>query len=309
MEETRCIPIRIVDVFTEEPFTGNPAGVVLDSFGLAKHVMQKVAKELNISNTAFLSTVRSGANFSVRFFTPREEIDICGHSAIATFFVWGNQNLRHLNDEEITVKQETGAGVLPVEIKVIDGYVDYVTVTLPNPDFKSVPLSGSAVARALNISIDCIESRYPFQIVYDGLYFLEIGVKDRGTLLRIEPSFDEIRRLSEKLEIDSVQTFSLDTIFPSSTAISRTFFPAVGVNEDPVCGTGNGALASYLVRNGLIEARGKTVTFVGEQGYSVSRPGLVTVLVRLASNGTIAGLRVRGKAIEVLSGDIFLRET
>jgi len=306
MIEKDSIPIKIVDVFTTKPFEGNPAGVVLDSSGLTKNQMQKIAREINLSNTTFVSSPKKNGDVNVRFFTPKKEIDMCGHSTIATFFAWGEENLTHDEDCSSIVRMETNVGVLPVYIEITDGKIDFVTVTLPNPKFSRVPITEDRLVKALNLSKNSIIPKLPIEIVYDGLFFLEIGVKDRETLLKVDPRFNDLLKISSELKIDSIQVFTLDTIHPDSTVHSRTFFPILGVNEDPVCGTGNAALASYLIKNRLIEITKPTTRIVGEQGYSLLRPGIVTILVDLIHD-KIERLRVRGKAVSVLSGNILIR--
>jgi trans-2,3-dihydro-3-hydroxyanthranilate isomerase len=260
-----------------------------------------------MSNTTFIFP-SNVADFQVRYFTPTNEINVCGHSTIATIFAWGRENIGHNRAEKIiTVNIETAIGILPIEVELRDGIVFAVTVALANPHFRNATIERGEVLRALNIVDDLTVSRYPLEIVYDGLAFLEVGVKDLSTLLQISPSFAEISKISKLLEIDSIQVFTLQPALSTSTVHSRTFFPAVGVNEDPVCGTGNGALASYLVKNRLVLITRPTTTIIGEQGVSVSRPGIVTALVDLEGD-TITKLRIKGKAILSLDGKIFISE-
>lgn len=305
MVEKRGIPIRIVDAFSDKPFAGNPAGVVLDASGLTEDEMQKIANELNISITAFLLKGRGNADFRIRFFTPGKEIAMCGHGTVATFYTWGNEQLRHHANEVVTIKQETSAGVVPVEIKMLNGHVDSVILTLPKPTFKHASISVDSIVEILGINENEILPSYPFEIVYDGLYFLIAAVRDRDTLLNMKPPFEKIRQLSKELQIDSVEVFTFDTTSPMYTVALRTFLPIVGIDEDPVCGTGNSALASYLVKNRIIGGKDKNVTYMGEQGHVLCRTGCAKVIIDRAGD-EITRLRVSGKATEVLSGNLYI---
>ncbi len=297
---------QIIDVFTKKPFYGNPAGVVLNSSGMEKETMQTIAKELNISNVTFLSKGKLGGDFQVRFFTPEKEIGICGHSTIATFFSWAMENATDSNCEALIVTQETCVGIFPVYIRIVDGNVDSVTIELPKPTFQDSHLSRNEICEALNIQKE-ITNETPLQVVYDGLRFLEVGIKNKEILLGLHLRESDILELSKKLKVDCIQFFTLDTFHSDADFCSRTFFPILGVFEDPVCGTGNAALASYLIRNRIIPTEHSITEIIGEQGFSVSRPGKVHVLID-HNNDKIARLRIRGKAVKVIEGNISIGE-
>ena len=111
------IKIYQVDSFTTHLFGGNPAGVVTEATGLTPFEMQKIAREMNCSETAFVTSSQScEADFNVRFFTPTEEVNLCGHATIATFFVLATEGKIKLSTPEVILYQETKAGILPVSI-------------------------------------------------------------------------------------------------------------------------------------------------------------------------------------------------
>ena len=112
----RKIEIKQIDAFTESPFQGNPAGVVLRAEGLTSRQMQKIAKEMNLSETAFVVKRRNQQFFGVRFFTPEREVDLCGHATIATFYALSETGEIQPSTPYAEVLQETKAGLLPVRI-------------------------------------------------------------------------------------------------------------------------------------------------------------------------------------------------
>ena len=111
------IKIKQVDAFTDIPFGGNPAGVVTDAAGLSDELKQKIAREMNLSETAFVSPSKV-ADFKVQFFTPRFEVDLCGHATIGTFSALYEEG--KLPADKSIFYQETKAGVLPVELTSIN---------------------------------------------------------------------------------------------------------------------------------------------------------------------------------------------
>jgi phenazine biosynthesis protein PhzF family len=128
------IKIYQADAFTTEPFGGNPAGVVPDATGITEEYMQKIAREMNLSETAFIIPIDND-NFKVRFFTPVSEVDLCGHATIASFYTLANKGYISPIDNGVkTVYQETNAGKLKVDIYYKDGTVDKVMMQQAIPE-------------------------------------------------------------------------------------------------------------------------------------------------------------------------------
>lgn len=303
----RAIPHQIVDVFSISPFSGNAAGVVTNASSLNDEEMQNIARELNISNTSFLLKPQKDGDLKIRYFCPESEINMCGHATIGSIFAWGENHLKDKSkNPKSTIKIETKVGTLDVNIRCKKGNIEEVGVTLPNPEFYAAGINRKRLFDALNINESMTIEEYPVEIVNSGLSFIEVGIKDQKSLLNIKPQFRELQRITEEMNIDSVQIFTLDTFDDSSTVLSRTFFPRYGVNEDPVCGTGNAAVASYLIHNGIIGDTEEKIRIIGEQGHSVSRPGKVYVDVE-CKHDKINNLIISGSAALVFEGHVFLK--
>ncbi|MDF2569981.1 MAG: phenazine biosynthesis protein [Sporomusa sp.] len=291
------VKIKQVDAFTIEPFGGNPAGVVTDANGLSDELKQKIAKEMNLSETAFVSRSEV-ADFKVQFFTPNSEVDLCGHATIATFAALYEEG--KLDQAKDVFYQETKAGVLAVEIeKVADQTVFMMTQAAPQ--LAEVELSRAEIAAVLGIKADDLMETLPMK-VSTGLWWLVVGIRNLAKLSYVQPDFAAIEVLSKKCGVVGIIPFCLETVEADRSFHMRAFCPLVGINEDPVCGTGNGCAAAYIAAHNLINVASQT-TMVGEAGIEVSRPGCVYIRIN-KSEGKVSKVKVGGSALTVLEGEM-----
>lgn len=298
------IKFKQVDAFTSAPFAGNPAGVISKADDLTNEEMQKIAAEINLSETAFIQTPKSKeADFKVRFFTPLREVDLAGHPTIATFHALAEEAAIFLREPITTIKQETKAGVLPVELHIQQGKVKKVMMAQPKPTFAPFNEPLEDLATLLGIEVDEIaKSDLPVEIVSTGLPDLIVPVKHLSTVEQMKPEFYRLALFSEKIGVVSVHVFTFETITPISMVHTRDFAPVVGILEDPATGTANGALGAYLVKN--IAVRGLSpITIIAEQGYAVNRPSEIIVEVHF-SGTEVKAIKVGGNAITVIEGEI-----
>jgi PhzF family phenazine biosynthesis protein len=286
------INVKKVNVFTESLEGGNPAGVVLDSPDLTDEQMKHVSKVLSVSETAFVFPSKK-ADYKIRFLSPDVEVDLCGHATIATFFTMALEGVfsREINT---IVTQETKSGVLPVDIYFSDETVDRVMMTQAPLRCKDICLDISILADSLNISVDEIDDSLPKQIVSTGLFTLPLCVKSFDILKAINPDFEKIKKLCSRFGVGSFHLFTFDTVESDSIYHSRNFAPVYGVNEDPVTGTANGAVCSYLIKNKIVKDR----NLICEQGDVMGRPGRVFVEI----DGDV--VKVGGKARVVKEREI-----
>jgi len=278
------INVKKVNAFTESPEGGNPAGVVLDSPDLTDEQMKHVSKVLSVSETAFVFPSKK-ADYKIRFFSPDVEVNLCGHATIATFFTMALEGIFSQNINTV-ITQETKAGVLPVDIYFSDETVDRVMMTQATPRYKDICLDISILADSLNISVDEIDDSLPKQIVSTGLFTLPLCVKSFDILKATNPDFEKIKKLCSRFGVGSFHLFTFDTVEPNSIYHARNFAPVYGVNEDPVTGTANGAVCSYLLKNKIVKDR----NLICEQGDIMGRPGRVFVEIGIDE------VKVGGKA-------------
>ncbi len=244
---------------------GNPAGVVLKADNLREEDMKRIAAEVGYSETAFV--MKSDiADYKVRFFTPNEEVDLCGHATIATFNL-----LREMvvitKDEYI---QETKAGVL--KLRVLD---NEVYMEQNPPKFGELVLNED-IEPCFDSDEHYIESNLPIQVVSTGVREIFLPVKNLSLLQNLKPNNEFIVDISKKYNVTGIHAFTLDTIRGSS-AHTRNFAPIVGIVEESATGTANGALASYLYK--YIPNNG--TSFIMEQGYCMNKPSEIKVELKV----------------------------
>ena len=258
-----------VNAFTSTKTGGNPAGVALDPpKDLSEDQMKYVSKELKVSETAFVYPSQV-ATYKLRFFSPTVEVDLCGHATIATFYTLAQKHLLSSS----YVDQETNSGILPISISRTEEYIDKVMMTQQKPKFKGIHRKISHIAASLNIDPTGIDHTLPEQIVSTGLYTLPICVKSYEILQTIRPNVPLISHQCTAYGVGSYHVFTFDTLEDRSTYHARNFPPLYGITEDPVTGTANGAVASYLYANNIID----TPRLICEQGDIIGRPGRVYV--------------------------------
>ncbi|MFP3720975.1 PhzF family phenazine biosynthesis protein [Niallia circulans] len=265
---------------------GNPAGVVLDSDALSDENMKKIAGDVGFSETAFVMKSES-ANFKVRFFTPEEEVDLCGHATIATFYVLLNKGIIKPG----VFLQETKAGILRVEVKE-----DSTIMMEQNiPRFYET-VNKKEIADSLNINQYDLIDELPIQIVSTGLRDILVPVKNINILNSINPNFKKVSQISSKYNSVGYHVFTLETLF-GSHSYCRNFAPLYGINEESATGTSNGALASYLFKYKNPEM-GCDYSYLMEQGYSMKKPSEIVVELMVEGKEVI-GVKVGGKVLNL----------
>ena len=280
----------IVDAFTDRPFGGNPAGVVLlgdETFPDAR-LMTQVAAELRYSETAFVRRL-SATEYHLRYFTPKAEVELCGHATIATFSL-----LHSLGIAEGECRCRTLAGDLCIEVG------ERVLMQMSAPRIVKTIADIAPIYRALGIN-GYIPS-LPVQVAYTGLEDIMIPIQDVVALNALHPDMEAVAALTEKHKAVSFHCFALPTqaIGQSGnqtiTAHVRDFAPLYGIPEESATGTANAALTHYLSTLGVIPALGD---FSYMQGEAMGRPS--SVATRISADGTIY---VGGTAAIVAKGEI-----
>lgn len=266
--------VKKVNAFTDSIHGGNPAGVVTEQIDLTEEEMKNITKILKVSETAFVFPSKK-ADFKVRFFSPEVEVDLCGHATIATFFNLAEDGTIKNDSNKITVTQETKVGILPVDIFFKNKSCYKVMMRQQSVKLVDFKIDMDNIADSLGINTDEIDQSLPKQIVSTGLFTLPICVKSFSTLKKLKPNFQKIKNISLKNKIGSFHVFTFETIDDDSIYHARNFPPCYGINEDPVTGTANGAVASYLFKNEIIKER----EFTCEQGDIMGRPGRVSIIV------------------------------
>ncbi|MCL6600796.1 MAG: PhzF family phenazine biosynthesis protein, partial [Alicyclobacillus macrosporangiidus] len=319
-----------VDAFTDRPFGGNPAGVVPEARGLTEAQMQAIARELNLSETAFLVPGERDADFSIRYFTPASEVAFCGHATLgaawllATEYGWAKRAGQ--------VVFHTPAGIVPVRWETdADGRVRAAFMEQVRPQVRPTQMDAGAIARLLGLGEEDIDPRYPLRLAYTGNWDLLVPVRTRAAVDRARPDLTALAEANRREGVISTHLFTFDAGDPAEGHLSdpegapagdpvadpaggpavqpawdlytRDFSPAVGIAEDPVTGSASGALGGYLVLEGVLDPE-RPHRLVMAQGDVIGRPGRVVVRIHPGADGP--RIEVGGGAVVTVAGRLRL---
>ena len=262
----------IVDAFTDQPFGGNPAGVVLlegDPFP-SETLMLQVAAELRYSETAFVRRL-SPTEYHVRYFTPKAEVELCGHATIAIFSL-----LHQMQLAEGECLCHTLAGDLRIEVG------EKVMMQMATPSIVATVDDTDEIYRALGLA-DYLPT-LPVQIAYSGLPDIVIPISDVAILNGLQPTMEAVAAITQKHKTVSFHMFAFGN--DGYTAHVRDFAPLYGVPEESATGTANAALTHYLAVNGVIPRQGN---FAFLQGEAMGRPSVVATRIAIDGNIYVGG--------------------
>lgn len=286
---------QLVDVFTREPFTGNPLAVFADAQGLDERLMQRFAFELGFSETTFvLPATRRGCDVRVRIFTPRREIPLAGHPVIGTAFVLAQEGRAN---ERICF--ELAAGPTPVEsLDGPDGGRIW-RMEQPRPRFGPALGDRKAVAAALGLAPADLADALPIEPVATGLPFamVELASLDALARARLDPAAWSAlgAPAAEAIPYLFVRT-------GPGAAQARMFAPGEGIAEDPATGSAAGPLGAFLLAHGVLAPGADGVARLEvAQGLEMGRPSRIFIEVE-GEGREVRAVRVGGAAVAVGGG-------
>jgi trans-2,3-dihydro-3-hydroxyanthranilate isomerase len=291
--------IIYLDAFTSEPFSGNPCAVLPQADGLSDDQMQKIARETNLSETAFVLP-SDQADLRVRYFMPWKEIPFAGHPTIATAFLLALERMVPVAETVSRVVFEFEIGVLPVEIRWgFSGRPVSAVMTQRRPSF-GAQCGAQALSGCLGLSEDDFLPSTPVQIVDTGVPFLLAPIRSLDGLRRARMDRIALQPFLKALGVDAVYLFCLGGLERDTDFHGRLFSPA-GVTEDPFTGSAVGCAGAYIVRHGLLPGP----VLQAEQGHLIGRPGKGSVTV-VGTAEDIDAVRVGGTAVKTLDGFIYV---
>lgn len=272
------IPFYFVDVFAEQPLTGNPLAVVPHAEVLEDSIMQRIAAELNQAETTFIFPARSrSAHWRLRSFTaPGHEVFGAGHNSLGAWWWLAESGELKLSDGRNHFIQEIGDDFLPVEIRCEGKQLLSVVLTQSPPEFGNICEDPGGLVEALGLETEDLSHSLPAQVVSTGAGHLLVAVRNRAATIRARPDSQRLAKILKAVGGEGCYLYCLDPVSPSSIAHARFFNPTIGIVEDSATGTAAGPLACQLVKH--------------EQGYEMKRPSLLSVevhdkVVRLAGRG------------------------
>ena len=295
MNSPRSYRYRVVDVFTERPLEGNALAVFPDAPGLDDATMQKIARELNLSETTFVSpATRADCAAKVRIFTPTKELIFAGHPTIGTSFVLLDEGAVHKDSRSFVLEEKVG----PVSIRVEHGERPLIWLTTP-PIKYGRTFDPGLCARSLGIEPNDLLEITP-QLLSAGNPTIFVAVKDKEVVDRAWLDLQGMATLTDGQQ----ETACVFVFAPTSGgAYSRMFAPEYGIIEDPATGSSTGPLAAFMLRHSLVSGAAGS-RFVSEQGTKMGRRSILHV--QLNGEQGADGIEVGGYVSPVAEATLWL---
>ena len=257
----------LLDVFTDEPFTGNQLAVFTDARAIPEERLQRIAREMNLSETVFMLPSQGEGDARLRIFTPRAELPFAGHPLVGAAWVYGRATSLG------RIVFETGAGLVPLELERSGDRLSRATMTQPRPAF-SDPDDAAELLGALGLA----ESVGTPVLADNGVRSALVEVASLDVLAGLEP---DLARLARYAAAQTVAVYALH----QGDVRARVFAPAVGVAEDPATGSACGPIGAHLSGQGKVPAGPMTI----HQGVELGRPSVVTVEITPGGDVLVGG--------------------
>ncbi|WP_387491772.1 PhzF family phenazine biosynthesis protein [Photorhabdus sp. RM96S] len=287
------VPFKQVDVFTHRPFKGNPVAVVMDAKGLTPIQMQAIANWTNLSETTFVLPVENPlADYRVRIFTPGSELPFAGHPTIGTAHALLEAGL--IQAREGRIVQECGAGLITLNITEMESGQQSITFELPEP---AITLLSAEQIDRLESILSCPLDRALTPALIDvGARWIVAHTTGAEAVLAAEPDYAKLCEHDTQINVTGVCLYGAYCEGVEADIEVRSFAPSCGVNEDPVCGSGNGSVAAFMRHHKVAMIDDKIVH--SSQGKKLGRQGSVWLS---HSDGKIF---VGGGAVTCINGTI-----
>ncbi|HET6605001.1 MAG TPA: PhzF family phenazine biosynthesis protein [Xanthomonadaceae bacterium] len=287
----RCVAFKQVDVFSPANFGGNPVAVILDGEALEARDMQTIARWTNLSETTFvLPPTTAEASYRVRIFTPRRELPFAGHPSLGTAHAAMEAGVASAREGRLV--QECGAGLLPLRVESGDGF-RRLFVQAPEPKLHA---PDAAMAGALSAALGAVVADTPAPRAIDvGPVWIVARLESGPAVRALAPDFAAVAALCVRATAVGVTVYGPEEAGDVRFVV-RSFAPGEAIPEDPVCGSGNAAVAAFLRQAGALPAP----RWVVSQGREVDREGRVWVCADDAS------IEIGGRTVTRIDGVIRL---
>ncbi len=289
------------DVFTDEALAGNQLAVFLDGRSVPGERMQRIAREMNFSETTFiLPAGNPGTNARIRIFTPGRELPMAGHPTIGSTFALAHVGFIPPGAPRFVC--ELGVGPVPVDLEWEGDRLRFAWMTQRTPTFEAPVRHRAEVAAAIGLEEKDLVGDLPIQAVSCGVPFLLVPLRDTVTVDRAATDGSAFRRLHERTGID-LPIFLFSFTRPA-LAHSRMFAPELGIVEDPATGSASGPLGCYMVQHGLVEGA-QAQHIISMQGVAMGRPSKIHIAIT-GDRDAITDVKVGGQAVLVAQGEMLV---
>jgi trans-2,3-dihydro-3-hydroxyanthranilate isomerase len=286
----------IVDVFAEQKYSGNQLAVVADAQGMAAVEMQRVAREMNFSETAFVVSGLTSGGYGVRIFTPVAEVPFAGHPTIGTAQVIRQEIIRRPQEKVVL---NLPVGQVPVTFAPSEDGGELLWMHTRVPEFGPAH-PAEPLADLLGLSLDDIDARSPIQEVSLGVPFTIIPLRTLAALKRAKFSHERYARLHYQSFAQCLFLICPETYSPDNQLNVRLFADLYGIPEDPATGSANACLGAYLLKHSDFPTERVDVRV--EQGHEIGRPSLLRV--RAQMQGGAPRVSVGGRVIMTARGEL-----
>lgn len=307
--DARRIKFYKADVFTDQPFGGNPVAVFPDCEDLTNREFQQIAREMNLSETVFvLPPADDVACAKLRIFTPTKEIPFAGHPVIGTFHILATLKRFPVAEPLTRVKFESNIGIFGVDLYVLAGQIDRIVMSQPAPQFLGA-VEGMKelydVCKSLGVAkTDITATQLPIELVSTGLPVMIVPLRSLTAVKSINLDLTALNEVCARWGVNGIMAFSMMTVDDSAHVHTRMFAGPIGIVEDPATGSASGALGGYLVHNGVVDVR-PISEIIAEQGYEIDRPSRIVIQV-VSDDDMIREVKVGGRAVLVAEGHLML---
>jgi trans-2,3-dihydro-3-hydroxyanthranilate isomerase len=294
-----------LDVFTDKAFEGNPLAVFPEGADLSTEEMQKIAREMNLSETVFVLPSEKALR-RLRIFTPMRELPLAGHPVVGTWNLLATLGVvPHQAEGVVSIQQELNLGILPVDIEYRDEKPFQVVMTQGAFEAGAVISDERDIARlAQGLGLDSADLNFsadlPVQVVSTGIKALDIPIASLDALSRCRINSSLLSEIYLSYGAVGCYAFTFETMEETSRVHTRFFAPDDNIPEDPATGSAAGSLAGYLIYHAAIDKQNFTI----EQGDFMKRPSRIFADVT-GEKGNVRKVKIGGQSVVVAKGEVF----
>jgi trans-2,3-dihydro-3-hydroxyanthranilate isomerase len=294
------IRFLILDVFATQKYTGNQLAVcLLDAGDLTDVQMQQIAREINFSETTFVTDSQPvNGGYNTRIFTPTTELPFAGHPTLGTAFAIQQQIVKE-RIERVNLNYQVGQ--IPVDLNYVNDKLDILWMHQQQPQFFD-RLSIDKIATVIGVDATDIDARYPIDPVSTGLPFIIVPLKTLAAVSQAKLNLSLYQQAVANLPAQAILIFCPETIDASCKLHVRVFTECFGIPEDPATGSANGCLAAYLAKHKYFDS--SKVDIAVEQGVEMGRSSLL--YLRAEYTPASCQVSVGGRVIHIASGEFIL---
>jgi trans-2,3-dihydro-3-hydroxyanthranilate isomerase len=294
----------ILDVFASAKYTGNQLAVCLDAGDLTDRQMQQIAREINFSETTFVTNSQPvNGGYDTRIFTPTTELPFAGHPTLGTAFAIQQELIRDRTDSHSEtlckrVNLNYRVGQIPVDFNYVGGEPDILWMSQQQPKFYA-PLAAETLAKVIGVNESDIDRQYPIEPVSTGLPFIIIPLTNLAAASRAKLNLELYEGVVADLPAQAILIFCTESVDPQCQLHVRVFTECFGIPEDPATGSANGCLAAYLSKHQYFGST--TVDVTVEQGVEIGRDARLYLRARQTESGYSIG--VGGRVVKIAKGE------